>query len=81
MDAVVRERPMARKKVEPRMTSVRLTEESLRWVRIASGHSGESITEYVNRRLNEAAKEDAERFAQQLLANRESTSSKPKAKK
>lgn len=46
----------------PKTTPVRLTEEAVRWARIASGYTGESMTEYVSRLVAEHAKRDAERL-------------------
>ena len=37
---------------------VRLTEEAIRWARIASGYTGESMAEYVSRITEERGKED-----------------------
>jgi hypothetical protein len=41
---------------------VRLTEEAIGWARIASGYTGESMTEYVSRIVTEHGKQDAERL-------------------
>jgi hypothetical protein len=41
---------------------VRLTEEAIGWARIASGYTGESMTEYVSRIVVERGKEDAEKL-------------------
>lgn len=41
---------------------VRLTEEAIGWARIASGYTGESMTEYVSRIVAERGKEDADRL-------------------
>ena len=38
-------------------TPVRLTEEAIRWARIASGYTGESMTEYVSRVIEEPRQE------------------------
>ena len=43
-------------------TPVRLTEEAIRWARIASGYTGESMAEYVSRVVEERGKEDADRL-------------------
>lgn len=41
---------------------VRLTEEAMRWARIASGYTGESLTEYASRILTREGKKDADRL-------------------
>jgi hypothetical protein len=51
--------PMAKAQ---KTTPVRLTEEAIRWARIASGYTGESMAEYVSRTLEERGKADAERL-------------------
>ncbi len=43
-------------------TPVRLTEEAMRWARIASGYTGESMAEYVSRIVLERGRGDAERL-------------------
>jgi hypothetical protein len=53
---------MARKAQQPKTTPVRLTDEAIRWARIASGYTGESMAEYVSRVLVENGKRDAERL-------------------
>jgi hypothetical protein len=65
---------MARSKGQ-KTTPVRLTEEAIRWARIASGYTGESMAEYVSRVLAEHAKRDAERL------HAEATREKPKGKR
>jgi hypothetical protein len=51
---------MARK--AQKSTPVRLTDEAVKWARIASGYTGESMTEYVSRIVAERGKQDAERL-------------------
>lgn len=41
---------------------VRLTEEAMKWARIASGYTGESMAEYVSRITVERGREDADRL-------------------
>jgi hypothetical protein len=43
-------------------TPVRLTDEAIKWARIASGYTGESMAEYVSRTLVERGRADAERL-------------------
>lgn len=43
-------------------TPVRLSEEAIKWVRIASGYTGESAAEYASRVLAERAKQDADQL-------------------
>jgi len=39
---------------------IRVTEEAIRWARIASGYTGESMSEYVCRVVIERGKQDAD---------------------
>ena len=48
--------------VAQKTTPVRLSGEAIRWARIASGYTGESMAEYVSRIVEERAKEDARRL-------------------
>jgi hypothetical protein len=41
---------------------VRMTEEAIRWARIASGYTGESMAEYVSRTIAEQGMRDADRL-------------------
>jgi hypothetical protein len=52
---------MAKAKAQ-KTTPVRLSDEAIRWARIASGYTGESMAEYVSRVVAERAKEDADRL-------------------
>jgi hypothetical protein len=56
-------------------TPVRLTDEAIRWARIASGYTGESMAEYVSRIVEEHARDDAERL------HAEATGEKPKGRR
>lgn len=56
-------------------TPVRLTDEAIKWARIASGYTGESMSEYVSKVVVERGREDAERL------HAEATKAKPPAKK
>ncbi|HTU18832.1 MAG TPA: hypothetical protein VMG10_12300 [Gemmataceae bacterium] len=60
-------------------TPVRLTEEAIRWARIASGYTGESMAEYVSRIVVERGREDAERLHAEVTGEG-SKNSKSKAK-
>jgi hypothetical protein len=51
---------MARK--AQKTTPVRLTDEAIKWARIASGYTGESMAEYVSRVVVERGTQDAERL-------------------
>jgi hypothetical protein len=46
----------------PKTTPVRITDEAIRWARIASGYTGESVAEYVSRIVEERGKHDADRL-------------------
>jgi hypothetical protein len=56
---------------KPKTMPVRLTDDAIRWARIASGYTGESMAEYVSRIVVERGKEDAERL------HAEATGTKP----
>lgn len=56
---VATERPMAK---ERKNMPVRITDDAIRWARIASGYTGESMAEYVSRIVVERGKEDADRL-------------------
>ncbi len=61
-------------------TPVRLSDEAIKWARIASGYTGESMAEYVSRIVAETAKADAGRLHEEVLGSvHEKTGSKPKA--
>lgn len=45
---------------------VRISDEAIRWARIASGYTGESVATYVSRIIVERAQQDAERLHDQL---------------
>jgi hypothetical protein len=64
---------MAKRKA-PKTMPVRLTEEAVKWARIASGYTGESMAEYVSRLVAEHARRDADRL------HAESTGEKPRGK-
>jgi hypothetical protein len=49
---------MAKKKTTP----VRLTDEAIKWARMASGFTGESMSEYVSRVVAERGQEDVDRL-------------------
>lgn len=50
----------------PKTMPVRLTEEAIKWARIASGYTGESMAEYVSRIVVERGKQDADRLHNQV---------------
>ncbi|OJW20476.1 MAG: hypothetical protein BGO49_04505 [Planctomycetales bacterium 71-10] len=54
-------------KKEPKTSTVRLTPESLKWAKIASGYTGESVAEYISRTIVETAQRDAERLHAEAL--------------
>jgi hypothetical protein len=47
---------------EPKTTPVRMTEKAIKWARIASGYTGESVAEYVSRVVEERGQDDANRL-------------------
>lgn len=62
-------------KKSPKTAPVRLTEEAVRWARIASGYTGESVAEYVSRVVAERGEQDANKL------HAEAARSKPKGTK
>lgn len=62
--ATVGEDEMAKK--AQKTTPVRLTEDAIKWARIASGYTGESVAEYASRVLAERGKEDADKLHTKL---------------
>jgi hypothetical protein len=58
---------------------VRLTDEAIRWARIASGYTGESMAEYVSRVVVERGREDADRLHAEVKSEAQKTA-KTKAK-
>src|SRR4051812_26564222 len=61
--SIVAEVQMAQK-----TTPVRITDEAIRWARIASGYTGESVAEYVSRVVAERGRADATRLHAETLA-------------
>lgn len=59
---------MARPKRGVKTTPVRLTDEAIRWAKIASGYTGESMADYVCRVVVERGKEDADRLHAAAMA-------------
>jgi hypothetical protein len=57
---------MARPKKGIKTIPVRLTDEAIKWARIASGYTGESMADYVSRIVVERGQEDAERLHAEL---------------
>jgi hypothetical protein len=49
-------------------TPVRLSDEAIKWARIASGYTGESMTEYVSRIVAERGRADTERLHSEALS-------------
>lgn len=47
-------------------TPVRLSDDAIQWARIASGYTGESMTEYVSRVIAERGKADADKLHAEL---------------
>jgi hypothetical protein len=47
---------------EQKTSPVRITPEAVRWARIASGYTGESMAEYISRIVVERGKADVERL-------------------
>jgi len=47
---------------EPKTSTVRLTAEALKWAKIASGYSGESVAEYISRTIVEQGMKDVDMY-------------------
>jgi hypothetical protein len=50
------------KKDGPKTRPVRLTEEAMKWAKVASALTGETMQDYVSRIVQERAREDAARL-------------------
>ena len=61
--------------VAKKTSPVRLTDEAVKWARIASGYTGESMAEYVSRVVEERGKEDTARLHAEVAGE---TARKPK---
>jgi hypothetical protein len=61
-------------------TPVRLTDEAVKWARIASGYTGESMAEYASRVVAERGKEDAGRLHAEATGE-QATAAMPKVRK
>jgi hypothetical protein len=62
---------------------VRLSDDAIRWARIDSGYTGESMAEYVSRMVAERGKQDADRIHAEMstgLSKPSTASSKTGAK-
>jgi len=67
---------LARKKIE-KTTPIRVTDEAIRWARIASGYTGESVAEYASRVITERGHQDAERLHAELSHGPDSIPPRP----
>jgi hypothetical protein len=67
MSAVSVEANVMERKAQ-KSSAVRLTDDAIGWARIASGYTGESMTEYVSRIVVERGKEDAERLHTEVMS-------------
>jgi hypothetical protein len=80
MSATAFEEDVMERKAQ-KSSPVRLTEEAIGWARIASGYTGESMTEYVSRIVEERAKEDAARLhAEKMGGSSRGAKQKPTGK-
>lgn len=55
------------KKKAPKNALIRMTEDAMKWAKIASGYTGESVPDYVSRVISEMGRKDAERLHSKLL--------------
>ena len=72
MTTALIEAGMGRKKVAAKTSPVRLTDEAHEAARIASGFTGESLTEYVSRLVVEKANQDIDRYVAEREAAKRS---------
>jgi hypothetical protein len=77
MNTVQEADTMARK--AQKTTPVRLTDEAIKWARIASGYTGESMAEYVSRIVAEFSKADAERLHAEMTGEAKPKGRTPKS--
>jgi len=68
MSTIALEDPMAKAQ---KTTPIRLTDDAVKWARIASGYTGESMAEYASRVVAERGKEDAGRLHAEATVERE----------
>ena len=61
-------------------TPVRLSDDAIRWARIASGYTGESMAEYVSRIVAERAVQDTERLHTEATGGGKAEKSAPHPK-
>lgn len=67
MTTLVAEQPMAKEtKADRKNTPVRIGDEAIRWARIASGYTGESMADYITRIVEERAQHDVDRLHQEV---------------
>ena len=58
---------------ERKNTPVRIDDEAIKWARIASGYTGESVTEYISRKIKEVGMGDAERLHAETMSIKKSS--------
>lgn len=56
---------------ERKNTPVRIDDEAIKWARIASGYTGESVTEYLSRIVAERGRADAELLHAETMKQKE----------
>lgn len=75
------ERVVPPKRTGPKNTPVRLSDDAIRWARIASGYTGESMADYVSRITEERARADADALHAKLSAPPPAPDAPPRPKK
>jgi len=78
MSTAIEDGTMAKARAQ-KTTPVRLTAEAMKWARIASGYTGESLVEYVSRIVVERGQADADRLHSEVKA--ETAPARPKRRK
>jgi hypothetical protein len=66
---------------EQKTTPVRITAEAIRWARIASGYTGESMAEYISRTITEHGKADVDRLHAGMTADKRLDRAQPPKRK
>ncbi len=66
---------------KPKTTPVRLTDEAIKWARIASGFTGESMADYLSRIAVERGKADTDKFYSEVTKEKPEKPAKPKGGK
>lgn len=67
---------MGRPKKGIKTVPVRLSEDAIKWAKIASGYTGEAMVDYVSRIVIERGQQDADRLHEELKSGQPPTPAK-----